>query len=122
MYEIKETDNGYNIKLTRGDYFATTIDITDDGEDYAPQEGDVLRFAMKHNRLKDDKSDYTDAEPLLSIQIPTDTCLLQIQSSHTKELDFGKYVYDIQLTRADHTENQPYTFIKGIIELTPEVD
>ena len=122
MHDIKKKKKGYDIELTRGDYFATVISITENGEAYEPQEGDTLRFAMKHNELKADGSDYTDDEPLLEIQIPTDTCLLQIQSSDTKELAFGEYAYDIELTRADAAEGKPDTFIKGIFTLTEEVE
>lgn len=118
MYEIKKTKNGYDIKLTRGDYFATYIGITDIDEPYQPVEGDKLRFAIKHNILKADGSDYTDTQPLVNIPIPLDTCLLQIQSEHTKSLAFGEYAYDIELT---HVDGKPDTFIKGILELTEEV-
>lgn len=118
MYEIKKTKKGYDIKLTRGDYFATYIGITDIDEPYQPVEGDKLRFAIKHNILKSDGSDYTDASPLVNINIPLDTCLLQVQSADTKSLAFGEYAYDIELTHAD---GKPDTFIKGILELTEEV-
>lgn len=122
MHKIKKTKNGYDIELTRGDYFAATVDMTIDGESYTPEEGDVLRFAMKHNTLKPDGSDYTDTEPLVEIAIPLDTCLLQIQESDTKELAFGEYAYDIELTKYDSLEGRPDTFIKGILKLTEEVE
>ena len=101
MHKIKKTKNGYDIELTRGDYFAATVDMTMDGESYTPEEGDVLRFAVKHNTLRSDGSDYTDQNPLIEITIPLDTRLLQIQESDTKELAFGEYAYDIQLTKHD---------------------
>ena len=122
MHEIKKTKYGYDIKLTRGDYFAVKVDMKEGDEPYEPEEGDSLRFAMKHNTLKPDGSDYTDENPLLEIAIPLDTCLLQIQESDTKELAFGEYAYDIQLTKHDATEGRPDTFIKGIFKLTEEVD
>lgn len=118
MYEIKKTKTGYNIKLTRGDYFASVIGITEIDEPYEPVEGDRLRFAIKHNVLNADGSDYTDTAPLANISIPLDTCLLQIQPSDTKSLAFGEYAYDIELTHADGRVD---TFIKGILELTEEV-
>ena len=122
MHKIKKTKNGYDIELTRGDYFAATVDMTMDGESYTPEEGDVLRFAVKHNTLRSDGSDYTDQEPLIEITIPLDTRLLQIQESDTKELAFGEYAYDIQLTKNDSVEGRPDTFIKGILKLTEEVE
>lgn len=122
MHKIKKTKNGYDIELTRGDYFAATVDMTMDGESYTPEEGDVLRFAVKHNTLRSDGSDYTDQNPLIEITIPLDTRLLQIQESDTKELAFGEYAYDIQLTKHDSVEGRPDTFIKGILKLTEEVE
>ena len=122
MHKIKKTKNGYDIELTRGDYFAATVDMTIDGETYTPEEGDVLRFAVKHNKLKSDGSDYMDQNPLIEITIPLDTRLLQIQESDTKELAFGEYAYDIQLTKNDSGEGRPDTFIKGILKLTEEVE
>lgn len=122
MRDIKKKKKEYEIEFTRGDYFATVVGITVDGEKYTPEEGDTLRFAMKHNTLKPDGSDYTDAEPLLDINIPTETCLLEIQSSDTKELAFGEYAFDIQLTKPGALEGKPDTIIVGIVKLTKEVD
>ena len=122
MHKLKKTKNGYDIELTRGDYFAVVVDMTLDGEAYTPEEGDALRFAVKHNKLKSDGSDYEDVNPLITINIPLDTCLLQIQKSDTKDLAFGEYAYDIELAKADATEERPDTFIKGILKLTEEVD
>ena len=123
MHKIKKTKNGYDIELTRGDYFAVVVGMKEeDGTPYVPEEGDSLRFAMKHNKLKPDGSDYTDDEPLLNIPITLDTCLLQIQESDTKELAFGEYAYDIELTKHDSLEGRPDTFIKGIFKLTEEVE
>lgn len=122
MHEIKKTKKGYDIKLTRGDYLALTVGMEQDGEPYVPQIGDELRFAMKHNKFKPDKSDYSDPEPLVNITIPLDTCLLEIQESDTKDLAFGDYAYDIELTKYDSVEGRPDTFIRGIFTLTEEVE
>ena len=122
MHKLKKTKNGYDIELTRGDYFAVVVDMTLDGEAYTPEEGDALRFAVKHNKLKPDGSDYEDVNPLINIDIPLDTCLLQIQESDTKDLAFGEYAYDIQLTKHDAAEGRPDTFIKGLLKLTEEVE
>ncbi len=105
--------SGTTITLTRGDTFKALIEITNvDGSSYAPQEGDSVRFAMK--------ADYTDAEPLVIKDIPIDTMMLIIEPEDTKKLAFGKYVYDIQLTKAS---GEVDTFItKAKINLTEEVD
>lgn len=104
---------GTTITLTRGDTFEALVSATKkDGTPYIPVEGDVIRFAMKEN--------YDDARPLLVKEIPIDTLTLTLHPEDTKDLSFGKYVYDIQLTKADGTVD---TFItKATIKITEEVD
>lgn len=111
---------GTTISMTRGDTLIVQVDITRDGEPYVPQAGDTVRFAMKHQKMNAQKSEYQDAAPLLTVDIPTDTLVLRIDSDVTKPFGFGDYVYDIQLTYADGTVD---TFIAdATIALTPEVD
>lgn len=101
------------ITLTRGDTFKANLTLSNaDGTPYEPNEGDSIRFAMKKN--------YEDVEPILFINIPTDTMTLTIGPEDTKPLEFGDYVYDIQLTKAN---GEIDTFItKARITLTEEVD
>ena len=101
------------ITLTRGDTYKATVGIKNpDGSVYTPEVGDTVRFAMKKN--------WEDPEPLVEIQIPTDTLLLHIQPSATKDLDYGEYGYDIEIT---HANGDVDTFIyQETIELTEEAD
>lgn len=89
------------------------ISITQsDGSPYLPIEGDTVRFAMK--------SSYTEEEPLLVKDIPIETMKLVLEPEDTKTLAFGKYVYDVQLTKVT---GEVDTFItKGTIKITEEVD
>ena len=105
--------SGTNIILTRGDSLTAKISIfNQDGSEYIPVQGDSVRFAMKAN--------YSDHSPLLVKDIPIDSLILSIKPEDTKSLSFGKYVYDIQLTRADGSVD---TFItKASLRLTEEVD
>lgn len=83
-----------------------------DGSPYLPIEGDTVRFAMK--------SSYTEEEPLLVKDIPIETMKLILEPEDTKALAFGKYVYDVQLTKVT---GEVDTFItKGTIKITEEVD
>lgn len=104
---------GTTITLTRGDTLPVVVTIMcADGRPYIPVEGDSVRFAMKER--------YTDRVPLLTKDIPIDTLLLVLEPDDTTNLDFGTYVYDIQLTKADGTVD---TFIaKAKIKITEEVD
>ena len=97
--------SGTMITLTRGDTFSALITITDlNDNQYIP-------IAMKN--------DYNDETPLLIKEIPIDTMILTLNPEDTKHLPFGKYVYDIELTKAT---GEVDTFItKAILKLTEEV-
>ena len=119
MYKIKQTKTGYDIQLTRGDTFIATLELVKGGETYTPTAQDSIRFALKHNKLKSDRTDYQDPEPLILKTIPYDTLVLNLEPSDTKSYGFGEYAYDIEITYAS---GQVETFIKGIFTLTEEVD
>lgn len=108
-YKIRKS----NISLTRGDTLRAQITLLDaDGNPYEFQEGDSVRFAMKKH--------YLDEHPLILKDIPTDSLILELEPMDTKPLEFGDYVYDIQLTTADGIVD---TFIdKGSMVLTEEVE
>ena len=108
-FSIKKT----TITLTRGDTLKAKIDLADQhGDPYVFNDGDSLRFAMK--------KDYSDETTLILREVPTDTLILTLNPIDTKRLDFGEYVYDIQLTKAN---GEVDTFIaKGILRLTEEVE
>ena len=113
--------DGTSISMTRGDTLIVDISITDgSGEAYTPSAGDELRFAMKRAKMNPKYTDYADAEPLVTVEIPIDTMRLRVESEATKELPFGEYVYDIQLTYGDGIVD---TFIPAAkLTLLPEVD
>lgn len=108
-YEI----SGTSISLTRGDTFEALVSVTDsEGNPYVPSEGDSIRFAMK--------SRYEDYAPILVKDIPIDTMTLVLKPEDTKNLKYGNYLYDIQLTRAT---GEVDTFIpRAKIKLLEEVD
>ena len=116
------------ITMTRGDTLRTRVrpyivERDEEGreisrQEYIPQSGDSLSFAVKHTTMKGGKQ-YKDPEPLILKDIPIATCLLQLDPADTKPLDFETYVYDVEIIYADGTV---YTFIdtEDFI-LTPEV-
>lgn len=108
---VMHTIEGTDITLTRGDTLYVDITITKNGELYIPQEGDTIRFAMKHK--------YTDADVLIIKEIPIDTLQLKIEPQDTKNLTMGKtYVYDIELT---NQYGDVDTFIIGKFTISKEV-
>lgn len=116
---------GRAVKHTRGDTLRTKVRLfldEEQTEEYFPVDGDTLRFALKHPKLKKDEQgydEYDDPEPLILKTIPIDTCILHLEPSDTKDLGFGEYEYDIEITYADGTVD---TFITAApFELTKEV-
>lgn len=108
------------IKLTRGDTAIAVLTLLDaEGNPYVPEQGDSIRFALKHPTMNADQTEYTDTEPLLIKTIPTDTLTLHIEPDDTKDLGFGTYVYDVEIT---HANDMVDTFIcEARFELKPEV-
>ena len=110
---------GTKIYLTRGDTFYATVTMRRENQEYTPQAGDSLRFVLKRADMVSNQSAYKDTRPLIDIPIPTETCVLKIDSEETKPLKFGNYVYDIELTYANGDVD---TFINNAeFELIPEV-
>lgn len=110
-YSINSKNN--TITLTRGDTFICDVKIRNqDGDPYTPAEDDVIRFALKHDIKKEEK-------PLILKEISIDTMQLRLEPDDTKNLQFGVYYYDIEITRADGIVD---TFItKTAFILTEEV-
>lgn len=108
MYKI----DGTRIELTRGDSFYGQVGMKNqDGTDYEPQEGDVIRFALKKR--------YWDEDPLIEKTIPNDTLVLHLLPADTKTLAVGGYEYDIEIQFADGDVD---TFInQATFILLPEV-
>lgn len=109
--------NGDTIYLTRGDSALIKLTLTDaNGDPYEPSDGDRIRFAMK-KRMSDSN------EVLVTVEIPTDTLLLEIRPEHTEALQYNRsrpYKYDIELTTATGRVD---TFIADAdIFIFPEVD
>ena len=105
--------SGTSIELTRGDTFKRTLVLTDaEGNPFTPANNDVIRFALK-KKVKDENV-------LINKIIPNDTLILQIDPDDTKELPFGDYVYDIQIT---YPNGDVDTFITvSRFKITEEVD
>lgn len=105
--------SGTDIELTRGDTFKRTLVLTDaEGNPFTPAEGDVIRFALK-KKVKDETV-------LINKVIPNDTLVLKLNPEDTKELPFGDYVYDIQITYANGEVDTFITVSK--FKLTEEVE
>lgn len=72
----------------------------------------MVRFAAKKA--------WADAEPCILITIPNDTLILTIEPNDTKQLEFGAYNYDLQITFAN---GDVATFVtKAKLKIEEEAD
>lgn len=106
-------DKDNTIHLTRGDTARLLIDRAANaatGKDYVFTPEDKVTMTVK-------KTVY-DTSPAVQLTVPGGAAI-HIKPEDTKELAFGRYVYDVQLTTADgdvYTVVTPATF-----EVTKEV-
>ena len=106
--------NGNKITLTRGDSFYAVVSLIESttGHAYTPEEGDVVKFGMK-------KSPF-DTACLITKTLPNDTLLLYLSPEDTASLQFGAYVYDIEITFANGDKqtfinNEPFTLAVEVV-------
>jgi hypothetical protein len=97
---------GGKIRLTRGDTAKVSVEITNatTGEAYTIAAGDRLTMTVKRS--------IADAEHILQ-KVLTGERTFNILQEDTAGLEFGKYIYDVQLDTADgetHTVIEPATF------------
>ena len=112
MHDIKKTNKGADITLTRGDSLFLQISLTKNGQPYTPSAGSSIRFAMKEK--------YTDTQVTLLKNIPLESMILEFDPMDTKDLPMGKaFVYDIELTdEHGHVD----TFYEGKFLIDKEVE
>lgn len=116
---VKVSQSSQTITVTRGDTVDLPLTIyTRDGQVYVPEEGEVVRFALKKK--------YTDAEPLIEKVLDNSNLRVRLEAEETKMLENPKskgaqkiYCYDVQITRLDGSVD---TFIyEAELIVTPEV-
>jgi hypothetical protein len=95
-----------SIRLTRGDTARILVPITNDltGTTYELTDSDKLTLTIKKKE--------TDSQPLVQ-KVLTGSNSFHILPSDTKNLSFGKYVYDVELTTEAgdvYTVIEPTTF------------
>lgn len=82
-------DSDGSIRLTRGDTARLTIDISDGETRYVIQPGDILRFSVKKST--------NDSVYIFQKELEGES-LLHIKPEDTRDLSYGKYCYDVELT------------------------
>lgn len=84
-------DSENTIQLTRGDTarFSVAIESDSEGGSYVMHEEDILRLTVKKS-TKDDESRFQ--------KVIKGSTSFHIEPADTKDLAFGKYIYDIELS------------------------
>lgn len=111
---LRVTNN--DIQLTRGDSadLLLTISNTITGDGYTPVSGDVVRLTIRRSTHSDDA--VIEMAQTLS---EGDEITFSFAPEDTQTLDYGTYVYDIELTT---TNGSVYTIITpSKFRLTEEV-
>lgn len=107
MYKI----DGTTITMTRGDTVRLRFPLDLDDEEYELQQGDAVRFAINTSGHED--------EPILEKAL--DGYDLVLDPADTKDLEFGTYLYDVQITFAESGDVVTY-IAKARLKLTWEAD
>lgn len=100
------------IQLTRGDSAMIQVSIANDanGAEYELDPNDILRMTVKSNVRN---TDYVFQKEL------SGSTSFHIVPEDTRDAQFGKYVYDVELTTVD---GEVYTIIEpSVFEITKEV-
>lgn len=106
--------SGNNITLTKGDTLTLELALTDaNGEAYAPEQGDSIRFAVSTGYLGESYYELHYEQ-----NVPTDTLTFTMPASKTAELAYKEYNYDIELT---HNDGCIDTVISGKLKIMGEV-
>ena len=105
---------GSNLSMTRGDSESITVKCFQSGTPVPFENGDTVTFTVRE-----------DVESPIALQKTVTTfdengwAVIALLPGDTEDMDFGSYVYDIQLTRADGTVTTLITISN--FELTEEV-
>lgn len=99
------TIDGNKIVLTRGDSACIELTIKDaEGNDY-DYSGDTVVFGVKRS--------VNDKECVLTIPVTDNK--ITFTPEMTKNMQFGDYLYDVQLTHVDDSGEEPVTSVYTVI-------
>ena len=98
------------IQLVRGDTFRAKLTLKDKaGNIYIPTADDEVLFTVKRNAMTNK----------ILIQVRVSDGVVVLEPSDTEHLDFGSYVYDVQVILANG--NKDTVIQANIFEVLPEV-
>lgn len=111
------------IYLTRGDTAYITLELEDEEKFYV---GDIVTLSVKR-KLKSE-TEYS-LQKSMEVTEEGNSSVIKIEPEDTKNLDYGLYFYDIQLTRASNgdiftivtpDENEPRANFKLLKEVNED--
>lgn len=101
------------ISLTRGDSMLVQLELEKGDETFTPATGDVIKFSV--SRVPKGNPGYS---LLISKTVNNDTLILELLPEDTADLDYGSYLFDLEITYAS---GEIDTFASGTFVLTEEV-
>lgn len=99
MLDINSTTN--SIMLTRGDSAEITVAFTDSEGNPYDASGDTVKFGVKRSAF--------DAECVLEKTIENGK--ITFTPDDTKNMEYGDYLYDVEITHVDDSGEEPVTSV-----------
>ena len=89
----------YKQKVNQGDSYGFTVGLQNDetGEIIPFEDGDIIRYTIK----KDYKTSVITLQKVVSTFTTAGKAEINVSSSDTNDIEVGRYVYDIELTKND---------------------
>lgn len=102
-----------NLKIDQGADFATSITLTDD-------DGTVLNLTgyTGESHIRKYYTSTTHKSFTVSVGANTGVVELELDANTSNNMEFGRYVYDVELTASDGTVSR---IMEGIVTITPGV-
>lgn len=91
--------NGTDLAMIRGDSESITLSLKDGETVISFVPGDTVYFTVKRSAIVDDIA----LQKIVTEFNEDGNCIIEISPDDTKNLEFRRYVYDIQLNRFDGT-------------------
>lgn len=105
-----------NISIDQGSTFTTTLDLTDENDDPINLAGYTANAQIRRWYSS------TNAAAVFTANTGTNTAAgvltLSLTANQTSNLEFGRYVYDVNVADASNTITR---IVEGIVMVTPRV-
>lgn len=102
-----------DIVIDQGTTFSTTLTLTDENGDLLNLSGYQANAQMRKWYTSTTSTNFTT-----SINTTSSVITLSLTAAQTSNIDFGRYVYDVEITSSANVTSR---IVEGIVTVTPEV-